>query len=231
MVRNNKKSRKVNEDTKLNVVRAKSDNQRAYLKSINDNKMTFCVGPAGTGKTYLAVHMAAQMLQREKVSKIVLCRPVVPAGEDLGFLPGDFREKLDPYLRPLYDAFRDFLEPGQLKAYLDEETIEISPLSYMRGRTFNNSVIVLDEAQNVTVRQMKLFLTRMGRDSKMIINGDVTQIDLDHVNSGLVDACQLLQDIPGIGWATMDYKDVCRDSLVQEIVQIYERREAETHVG
>lgn len=227
----NKKSRKSNEDNKLNVVKGRSDNQKAYLKSINDNKMTFCVGPAGTGKTYLAIHMAAQMLQLEKVSKIVLCRPVVPAGEDLGFLPGDVREKLDPYLRPLYDAFRDFLEPGQLKAYLDEETIEISPLSYMRGRTFNNSVIVLDEAQNSTVRQMKLFLTRMGRDSKMIINGDVTQIDLDHVNSGLIDACQLLQNVPGIGWAAMNNKDICRDSLVQKIVQVYEQREVEAHVG
>ncbi len=227
----NKISRKANGDTKLVSIRGKSDNQRSYLKSINDNKMTFCVGPAGTGKTYLAVHMAAQMLRLDKVSKIVLCRPVVPAGEDLGFLPGDVREKLDPYLRPLYDAFRDFLEPGQLKAHLDEETIEIAPISYLRGRTFNNSLIILDEAQNTTVRQMKLFLTRMGRDSKMIINGDVTQIDLENVTSGLADACRLLQDVPGIGWAAMDGKDICRDSLVQQIVQVYEQREAEAHVG
>lgn len=226
-----KVNRKANKDIKLHIVRGKSDNQRKYLKSINDNKMTFCVGPAGTGKTYLAVHMASQMLQLEKVSKIVLCRPVVPAGEDLGYLPGDLKEKLDPYVRPLYDAFRDFLGPEQLKTYLESEQIEIASLSYMRGRTFNNSMIILDEAQNSTVPQMKLFLTRMGHDSKMIINGDITQIDLENVHSGLMDACKLLRDVPGIGWAAMDSEDIFRDSLVQKIVRVYEQREAETHVG
>lgn len=227
MSKKDKRTRKDKEESKLTTVRAKSENQRGYLKSINDNDITFCIGPAGTGKTFLCVYLAAQMLQNQRVNKIVLCRPVVPAGEDLGYLPGNVDEKLDPYIQPLYDAFSEFLGFETLKMLIEEKRIEISALSFMRGRTFNNAMVILDEAQNATIPQMKLFLTRLGYGSKMVINGDITQIDLENANSGLMDACKLLQDVPEIGWSMMDDKDIVRHHLVRKIVQIYEKREAE----
>lgn len=205
----------------------RSDNQREYLDSILNNSVTFCSGLAGTGKTYLSVYGATQLLRREEIGKIVLCRPAVQSGEELGFLPGDIREKIDPYLMPLYDALHNFLGVQETRSHMGLGVIEIAPLAFMRGRTFDNAIMILDEAQNTTVEQMKLFLTRMGNESKMIINGDVTQVDLEKMeDSGLLDARQLFRDVEGIGWIDMNSKDIRRHRMVQKIVEAYEAREA-----
>lgn len=206
----------------------RSDNQRDYLDSILNNSVTFCSGPAGTGKTYLSVYGATQLLRREEIGKIVLCRPAVQSGEELGFLPGDIREKIDPYLMPpLYDALYNFLGVQETRSYMGSGVIEIAPLAFMRGRTFDNAIMILDEAQNTTVEQMKLFLTRMGNESKMIVNGDVTQVDLEKMeDSGLLDAHELFRDVEGIGWIEMNSNDIRRHKMVQKIVEAYEAREA-----
>ena len=186
------------------------------------NDIVFAIGPAGTGKTYLAVAMAVANLKNREVSKIVLARPAVEAGESLGFLPGDLKEKVDPYLRPLYDALDDMLPSEKLKTYMERRIIEIVPLAYMRGRTLNNSFLILDEAQNATAMQMKMFLTRLGDNSKAIITGDVTQIDLPaKTTSGLVQIQEVLQDIDGIDFAYFDRNDVVRHRLVKDIIDAY----------
>jgi phosphate starvation-inducible PhoH-like protein len=186
------------------------------------NDIVFAIGPAGTGKTYLAVAMAVANLKNREVSKIVLARPAVEAGESLGFLPGDLKEKVDPYLRPLYDALDDMLPSEKLKTYMERRIIEIVPLAYMRGRTLNNSFLILDEAQNATAMQMKMFLTRLGDNSKAIITGDVTQIDLPaKTTSGLVQIQEVLQNIDGIDFAYFDRNDVVRHRLVKDIIDAY----------
>ncbi|MGH9415474.1 MAG: PhoH family protein [Terriglobales bacterium] len=208
-------------------VQPKTINQRRYMEAIERQDMVFGVGPAGTGKTYLAVAMAASALNAKQVSRIVLARPAVEAGERLGFLPGSVQEKVDPYLRPLYDALFDLLEQERVERLLERNIIEIAPLAFMRGRTLNDAFIILDEAQNSTQEQMKMFLTRMGFRSKMVINGDVTQIDLPQGRrSGLLDAVELLRPIDDIGVVFFDEQDVVRHALVQKIVRAYQAREA-----
>jgi phosphate starvation-inducible protein PhoH and related proteins len=202
----------------------KSQNQRVYLEAIDLHDMVFGVGPAGTGKTYLAVGMAVSYLLSRKVSRIVLARPAVEAGERLGFLPGTLQEKVDPYLRPLYDALYDLLDADKVERFLDKGTIEIAPIAFMRGRTLNDSFIILDEAQNTTAEQMKMFLTRMGFNSKMVITGDVTQIDLpEGKRSGLLTAMDIVSDVAGIQFVYFDEKDVVRHHLVQRIIRAYEK--------
>ena len=204
----------------------KTENQRVYLESIAANDVVFCVGPAGTGKTYLAIKAACDLLVAGKVSKIVLCRPAVQSGEDLGFLPGDAREKMDPYLQPVYDALNDVVGSQAARDWIRDKVVEVAPLAYMRGRTFHNAIMILDEAQNTNVIQMKMFLTRMGNGSKMIVNGDVTQVDLDKRRvSGLVDAMDTLSRIPGVAWVRMEGGDIVRHPLVQKIVEAYEAKE------
>jgi phosphate starvation-inducible PhoH-like protein len=203
-------------------VRPRTDGQARYVRAMTDNDLTLCIGPAGTGKTYLAVGMAVNLLRQGQVRRIVLVRPAVEAGERLGFLPGDIVAKVNPYLRPLFDALNDMLEPDQVKRYMDNDIIEICPLAYMRGRTLNQAVIILDEGQNTTVPQMKMFLTRMGNGSKIIVTGDVTQVDLPRqMHSGLVDAIQRLGEIERIGIIQLDENDIVRHPLVQQIVQAY----------
>ena len=206
------------------VLAPKTVNQRRYVEAIERNDLVFGIGPAGTGKTYLAVAMAVSALQAKKVSRIVLVRPAVEAGERLGFLPGSLQEKVDPYLRPLYDALYDLLEPERVDKMLEKNVIEVAPLAFMRGRTLNDSFIILDEAQNSTPEQMKMVITRQGFNSKMVVNGDVTQIDLPAgKRSGLTDAVDVLKGVEGISFVTFDEKDVVRHSLVQRIVKAYER--------
>ncbi len=201
-------------------------NQEAYLESIRTSDLTFGIGPAGTGKTYLAVAAAVHLLRTERARKLVLVRPAVEAGEKLGFLPGDLVEKVNPYLRPLLDALHDMLDYQTISRYLASDVIEIAPLAFMRGRTLNGSVILLDEAQNTTAGQMKMFLTRMGYGSKMIVTGDITQIDLeDPTESGLIDAARRLGKIPGVGFVTLGQADIVRHPLVQQIVQAYGEQE------
>ncbi|MBY0263533.1 MAG: PhoH family protein, partial [Phycisphaerales bacterium] len=203
-------------------VRAKTVNQQAYLDTIRDNDLVFGIGPAGTGKTYLAVAAAVHLLKRERIKRVILCRPAVEAGEKLGFLPGDLQQKVNPYLRPLLDALGDMMDYTTLKRFMLSDVIEVIPLAYMRGRTLNRSVIILDEAQNTTRGQMQMFLTRMGHGSKMIVTGDTTQIDLpEPAQSGLVDAARRLRRIPGIGFVTLDKQDIVRHRLVQRIVEAY----------
>jgi phosphate starvation-inducible PhoH-like protein len=203
---------------------ARSRNQRRYIESIRDNDLVFGVGPAGTGKTYLAVAMAVALLDRKEVKRIILTRPAVEAGERLGFLPGDLSAKVDPYLRPLYDALYDMLEPLQAERMLEQGTIEVAPLAFMRGRTLDRAVMILDEAQNTTSEQMKMFLTRIGFGSKAVVTGDVTQIDLpSHKCSGLVEARRIMDDIQGIDFIQFDDKDVVRHPLVQRIILAYDR--------
>jgi len=197
--------------------------QKRYVESIRRNDIVFGVGPAGTGKTYLAVAMALSYYFKHRIKRIILCRPAVEAGETLGFLPGDLAEKVNPYLRPLYDALHDMLDPQQTRRMLEEDTIEVAPLAFMRGRTLEDSFIIFDEAQNATDEQMKMFLTRLGFGSKAVITGDITQIDLpSHKRSGLVHATEILQDIEGISFCTFSDVDVVRHDLVQEIILAYD---------
>jgi phosphate starvation-inducible PhoH-like protein len=205
------------------VVRAKTTNQRELVNEARDKDIVFAVGPAGTGKTFTAVAIAVSMLKARKVKKIILCRPAVEAGEKLGFLPGDLKEKVDPYLRPLYDALEVMLPREKLNNGMEQHTIEIAPLAYMRGRTLSEAFVILDEAQNATRQQMKMFLTRIGVQSRAIITGDVTQIDLPRKSdSGLVEAQQILSGIPGIGFVTFNAGDVVRHRLVRQIIRAYE---------
>jgi phosphate starvation-inducible PhoH-like protein len=205
------------------TVQPRSINQRKYVEAIEQNDMTFGVGPAGTGKTYLAVAMAVAAINAKKVSRIVLVRPAVEAGEKLGFLPGSLQEKVDPYLRPLYDALYDLLEPEKVDKMLEKNVIEVAPLAFMRGRTLNDAFIIMDEAQNTTVEQMKMFLTRMGANSKAVITGDITQIDLPNPRrSGLLDAINILDGVEGIQFCHFEDSDVVRHALVQRIVRAYE---------
>jgi len=210
--------------TKNDVIKARTPGQTRYLQTVRKNDICFAIGPAGTGKTYLAVAFAVSALKRGVVNKIVLARPAVEAGESLGFLPGDFREKIDPYLRPLYDSLDDMMPSEKLKSYIEKRVIEIVPLAYMRGRTLNNAFVILDEAQNATDLQMKMFLTRLGANSKAIVTGDITQIDLPPKNiSGLVQAKNILQEIQGVGFVYFDKSDVVRHRLVKEIIDAYEK--------
>lgn len=204
-------------------VRPRTDGQARYVRAMLDNDLVFCIGPAGTGKTYLAVGMAVTMLKSAEVKRIVLVRPAVEAGERLGFLPGDIAAKVNPYLRPLFDALNDMMEPEQVKRYMENDIIEIVPLAFMRGRTLNQSVIILDEGQNTTIPQMKMFLTRMGNNSRIIVTGDVTQVDLPkQTRSGLNDAVHRLRDIERIAIIYLDENDIVRNPLVQQIVLAYE---------
>ena len=213
--------------TKSEAIKAKTSGQLNYLQTALKNDICFAIGPAGTGKTYLAVALAVAALKRGIVNKIVLARPAVEAGESLGFLPGDFREKIDPYLRPLYDALEDMLPSEKLKGYIEKRAIEIVPLAYMRGRTLNNSYVILDEAQNSTGLQMKMFLTRLGVSSKAIITGDVTQIDLpSKTTSGLIEAQEILKNIEGVGFVYFEKADVVRHKLVKDIINAYEKRKS-----
>ncbi len=199
--------------------------QKKYVEAMKENEIVFSIGPAGTGKTYLAMAMAVNYLANKKTGRVILVRPAVEAGEKLGFLPGDLQEKINPYLRPLYDALYEMLEAEKLHQYLQRNIIEIAPLAYMRGRTFNDSFIVLDEAQNSTPEQMKMFLTRLGFDSKVIVTGDITQIDLSEgIASGLVEVQYILQDIKGIEFVYFTEKDVVRHKLVQEIIRAYDKQ-------
>jgi phosphate starvation-inducible PhoH-like protein len=212
--------------TKNDVVKAKSQGQQKYLETAGKNDICFAIGPAGTGKTYLAVAMAVSALKKGIVSKIILARPAVEAGESLGFLPGDFREKIDPYLRPLYDALEEMIPGEKLRSYLERKTIEIVPLAYMRGRTLNNAYVILDEAQNATAIQMKMFLTRLGVNSKAIITGDITQIDLPaRTVSGLIQAREILSNIEGVGFVYFEKSDVVRHKLVKDIIDAYEKHD------
>jgi phosphate starvation-inducible PhoH-like protein len=205
------------------TIDAKSDGQRKYLEEIDRNDIVFAIGPAGTGKTFLAVTKAVDALRTGRVRRIVLVRPAVEAGERLGFLPGDIQEKVNPYLRPIYDSLNMFLEFGQLKRLIDADVVEICPLAFMRGRTLDEAFIILDEAQNTTSEQMKMFLTRMGRASKIVVTGDITQIDLaPGRTSGLIEARELLKGIPGIAFCYLTKADIVRHPLVQRIVDAYE---------
>ena len=211
-------------------VRPKTLGQKQYVEAILKNAVTFGVGPAGTGKTYLAVAMAVQAFKARQVSRIILTRPAVEAGEKLGFLPGDLQNKVDPYLRPLYDALFDMLGAETYQKLLEKQLIEVAPLAYMRGRTLDDAFIILDEAQNTSPEQMKMFLTRMGTGSKVVVTGDVTQIDLpDKARSGLVDALQVLKNVQGIAMMFFSEKDVVRHRLVQEIIRAYEKAHAARH--
>jgi len=205
------------------TVQPKSINQRRYIETIEKNDMVFGIGPAGTGKTYLAVAMAISALVAKRVNRIVLARPAVEAGERLGFLPGTLQEKVDPYLRPLYDALYDMLDPEKVDRFLEKSVIEVAPIAFMRGRTLNDAFIILDEAQNTTNEQMKMFLTRMGFNSKAVITGDITQIDLPNARrSGLIEAIDILKDVEGISFVHFDETDVVRHHLVQRIVKAYD---------
>jgi phosphate starvation-inducible PhoH-like protein len=210
--------------TKNDVVKAKTPGQKQYFQIANKNDICFAIGPAGTGKTYLAVALAVSALKRGIVKRIVLARPAVEAGESLGFLPGDFQEKIDPYLRPLYDALDDMMPSEKLKGYIEKSIVEIVPLAYMRGRTLNNAFVILDEAQNATDVQMKMFLTRLGANSKAIITGDITQIDLPSKSkSGLIQAKEILSGITGVGFVYFDREDVVRHKLVKDIIDAYDK--------
>lgn len=204
-------------------------NQQRMVKSFDENDLTFALGPAGTGKTYIAIALAVRALKNKECRRIILSRPAVEAGEKLGFLPGDMKDKIDPYLQPLYDALEDMVPALKLKEYMESGAIHIAPLAFMRGRTLNDAVIILDEAQNTTRHQMKMFLTRLGMGSKMVVTGDVTQIDLPaSVRSGLLSALRILKGVKGIGVIEYEKKDIVRHPLVQRIVDAYEKREKES---
>ncbi|MBE0556155.1 MAG: PhoH family protein, partial [Proteobacteria bacterium] len=214
--------------TKVGLIQARTPGQRQYIQQARKNDITFVIGPAGTGKTYLAVAMAVAALKSRDITKIILARPAVEAGENLGFLPGDLREKVDPYLRPLYDALDDMLSAEKLRSYMEKRIIEIVPLAYMRGRTLHNAFVILDEAQNATAMQMKMFLTRLGVNSRAIITGDITQIDLPNSStSGLVQIRDVLKEVQGIRFVYLDRNDVVRHRLVKDIIDAYERYHGE----
>ncbi len=208
--------------TKGSPIKAKTVNQQRLVKAVQDYDLVFALGPAGTGKTFISVAMAVKALKNKQVKKIIITRPAVEAGENLGFLPGDLKEKIDPYLRPIYDALNDMIPYEKLKFYMEREIIEIAPLAYMRGRTLNNAFILLDEAQNTTPMQMKMFLTRMGPDSKMIVTGDTSQIDLPaNQRSGLKEAVRILVEVNSIGFVELNERDVVRHRLVRDIIEAY----------
>ncbi len=210
------------------LVKALTPNQKRLVEAVKKNDMVFAIGPAGTGKTYTAVALAVRALKNKEIRRIILTRPAVEAGENLGFLPGDLRDKLDPYLQPLYDALREMIPQQKLLGYWEDNTIEIAPLAFMRGRTLDNAFVILDEAQNATPSQIKMFLTRMGRNAKFVITGDITQIDLPHhQQSGLVQATHILDGIDGIGIVRLDNTDVVRHKLVTRIIRAYDRLAAE----
>lgn len=205
-------------------ISARNANQAKMVSSFDENDLTFALGPAGTGKTYIAIALAVRALKNKEIRRLILSRPAVEAGEKLGFLPGDMKDKIDPYLQPLYDALEDMLPPLKLKEYMEAGTIQIAPLAFMRGRTLNDAVIILDEAQNTTTQQMKMFLTRLGMNSKMVVTGDVTQIDLPRTTrSGLLSALRILRNVKGIGVIEYEKKDIVRHPLVQRIVDAYEK--------
>lgn len=209
-------------------IAGRTPNQQLLVDTFSKNDLTFALGPAGTGKTYVAIALAVRALKNKEVRKIILSRPAVEAGEKLGFLPGDMKDKIDPYLQPLYDALEDMIPAVKLKEYLETNVIQIAPLAFMRGRTLNDAVIVLDEAQNTTTHQIKMFLTRLGMNAKMIVTGDATQIDLPRsVNSGLIQALKILKGVKGIGLVEFGKKDIVRHALVQRIVEAYERFDSE----
>ncbi len=209
------------------LLRARSAGQAQYLAAMREHELVFAIGPAGTGKTYLAVAVAVSMLKQAQLKKIVLVRPAVEAGERLGFLPGDLEAKVHPYLRPLFDALHDMMEYGQLRRYMDHDLVEIAPLAYMRGRTLNDAFVILDEAQNATVPQMKMFLTRMGQNARIVVTGDPTQVDLPvGTTSGLADAVDRLRHVAGVSIVRLGKADIVRHPLVQEIVDAYEASEA-----
>ncbi|MCY1635916.1 PhoH family protein [Marinifilum sp. D737] len=208
------------------IIRAKTANQRKLVEKSAKNDMVFAVGPAGSGKTYTAIALAVKALRNQEVKRIILSRPAVEAGENLGFLPGDLKEKIDPYLQPLYDALLDMIPPRKLADYLEAEVIQIAPLAYMRGRTLNDAFVILDEAQNTTTKQLKMFLTRMGTSGKFMITGDITQIDLPRKQqSGLIQAFRILRKIKGIAMVEFDSSDIIRHRLVKEIVAAYEKED------
>lgn len=210
-----------------NIVRARTTNQRKLVELYAKNDLLFAVGPAGSGKTYTAIALAVRALKNKEVRRIILTRPAVEAGEKLGFLPGDMKEKLDPYLQPLYDALNDMIPPKKLQDYMAEGIVQIAPLAYMRGRTLDNAFVILDEAQNTLLSQIKMFLTRMGRNAKFIVTGDVTQVDLPHQgDSGLMPAIGMLRGIKGIGVVEFDKQDIVRHELVKHIVQAFEKHGA-----
>lgn len=203
---------------------ARTENQQRLVKAFEENDLVFATGPAGTGKTFVAIALAVKALKNKEIRKIILSRPAVEAGEKLGFLPGEMKDKLDPYLQPLYDALQDMIPGTKLKEYMENNVIQIAPLAFMRGRTLNDAVIILDEAQNTTTHQIKMFLTRLGMNAKMIITGDVTQIDLPPTaTSGLVQAMQILKNVKGIGKVEFEKKDIVRHKLVQRIVEAYDK--------
>ncbi len=209
-------------------ISARTPNQARLVETFSANDLTFALGPAGTGKTYIAIALAVRALKNREIRKIILSRPAVEAGEKLGFLPGDMKDKIDPYLQPLYDALEDMIPAVKLKEYMETKVIQIAPLAFMRGRTLNDAVIVLDEAQNTTTHQIKMFLTRLGMNARMIVTGDVTQIDLPRsTQSGLVQALRILKDVEGVGRVEFGKKDIVRHHLVQRIVEAYERHDAE----
>ena len=208
------------------IIKARTLNQQKIVKGIRENDLMFVLGPAGTGKTYISVALAVRALKNKEVKKIIFTRPAVEAGESLGFLPGDLKEKIDPYLRPIYDALEDMIPPEKLKYYYDNNVIEIAPLAYMRGRTLHGAFILLDEAQNTTAMQIKMFLTRMGNNCKMVVTGDSSQIDLPrNQKSGLVEATKILKGVPGIAQIELDKKDVMRHKLVESILEAYEKEQ------
>ena len=212
------------------LIMARTPNQKRLVEAVKENDMVFAIGPAGTGKTYTAVALAVRALKNKEIRRIILTRPAVEAGENLGFLPGDLRDKLDPYLQPLYDALRDMIPQQKLLSYWEDNTIEIAPLAFMRGRTLDNAFVILDEAQNATSSQLKMFLTRMGRNAKFVITGDITQIDLPrHQQSGLVQAMHILDGINGISFINLDNSDVIRHKLVTKIIRAYERNTDTPH--
>ncbi|MCQ2239266.1 MAG: PhoH family protein [Bacteroidaceae bacterium] len=204
----------------------RSKNQRALVQAFEKNDMVFAIGPAGSGKTYTAIALAVKALKNKEIKKIILSRPAVEAGEKLGFLPGDMKEKIDPYLQPLYDALQDMIPSAKLKEYMETNVIQIAPLAFMRGRTLNDAVVILDEAQNTTSQQIKMFLTRMGMNTKMIVTGDMTQIDLPNSQrSGLIEAMRILKNVKGISFVMLDKTDIVRHKLVTAIVEAYEKSE------
>ena len=214
---------KLGESSTSRYVRPRTDGQARYVRAMRENDLTICIGPAGSGKTWLAVGMAVSLLRQAVVKKLVLVRPAVEAGERLGYLPGDLVAKINPYLRPLFDALNDMMEPEQVKRYMENDIIEIVPLAFMRGRTLNQAAIILDEGQNASIAQMKMFLTRMGTGSKIIVTGDVTQVDLPRqTRSGLIDAVQRLRDVKRVAIVHLDESDIVRNPLVQEILRAYE---------